>query len=49
MTVLTKWGEIFKNNIIFVPSKFGDGIKINLVDKPIKTIKDVMKVFTAKK
>ena len=45
MTVLTKWGEIFKDAIIFVPSKFGDGIKINSVDKPIKTIKEVMKAF----
>ncbi len=49
MTVLTKWGDMFKENIIFVPSKFGDGIKINSVDKPIKTVKDVMKVFASKK
>ncbi|MCK5583816.1 MAG: DEAD/DEAH box helicase, partial [Elusimicrobiales bacterium] len=46
MAVLNKWGEIFKEDIIFVPSKFGDGIKINSVDKPIKTIKEVIKSFT---
>jgi len=48
MTVLTKWREIFADDIIFVPSKFGDGIKINSVDKPIKAIKEVIKAFTSK-
>ncbi|MCG2725979.1 MAG: DEAD/DEAH box helicase [Elusimicrobia bacterium] len=49
ITVLTKWREIFKDSIIFVPSKFGDGIRINSVDKPLKTVKEVMKVFISKR
>ncbi|MCK5357050.1 MAG: hypothetical protein KAJ48_01540, partial [Elusimicrobiales bacterium] len=45
MNVLTKWRESFKDTIVFIPSKFGDGIKINSVDEPLKTIEKVVRAL----
>ncbi len=44
--VVRKWQKFFGDRLSFIPSKFGDGVKINPAENPLKDIRDALNVLS---